>query len=108
MREDPLGQVGQTEQVDLELVAGVVDRNVLDGTVETEAGIVDHDVDPVLGFDDLFDHALVVLGAGDVERDRDDASGQQFLLHPVNTACRGVDPVALLGEENRRRLTHAR
>ena len=45
MRGDELGEARQTEDVDLELAAGLVDRDVLDGAVGAVAGVVDQDVD---------------------------------------------------------------
>jgi hypothetical protein len=41
VRQHELGQAGRAEQVDLELVAGLVEGNVLGGAVESEPGVVD-------------------------------------------------------------------
>lgn len=52
MGQHELGQARRPEQVDLELVAGPVEGDVLGGAVEPEPGVVDQDVDPALAVED--------------------------------------------------------
>ena len=55
MRSDELDQAAQTEQVDLELAAGLVDRDVLDSPVGAVTGVVDQHVDAAGLLDDVGD-----------------------------------------------------
>ena len=93
MRGDELGEAPQTEDVDLELAAGLVDRDVLDGPVGAVAGVVDQDVDAAGLLQDAV-HAGVHGGVvGHVHGQRADAvSGQG--LETVSAAGGAVDDVA--------------
>jgi hypothetical protein len=76
-REHQLGQLGEAEGVDLELIASIVDRYVLDRAIEPESGVVDHDVDAAFAGDELLDDALGVFVVDDVHLDGDDPVGGQ-------------------------------
>ena len=107
VRQNELGELCEAEEVHFELVTGVVERDVLDGPVEAEAGVVDEDVDPPLGLDDPAHGLLVVRAHRDVHLDGDDPVvghlGQA--VHPPGA---GVHRVALLRHQDRRLTTHAR
>ena len=101
VRQDELGEMGEAEEVHLELVAGLVDGDVLDGPVEAEAGVVDEDVDPPFAVDDLANGPLVVGGLADVHLHGDDAVVGQ-LGEPVGPPGAGVHRVALPSHQDRR------
>ena len=93
VRGDQLGEATQAEDVDLELTAGLVDRDVLDGPVGAVAGVVDQDVDAAGLLQDAV-HAGGHRGVvGHVHGQRADTVGGQG-LEAVGAAGRTVDDVA--------------
>ena len=106
VRQDELGEVREAEQVDLELVSRVVERDVLDGSIEAEARVVDQNVNPSFRFDDAAHGPLVVLALRDVHLDRGDAVFGQ-VVHAVRPASAGVDGVAPAGQQDRGFPAHA-
>ena len=97
MGEDELGEAREAEEVDLELVAGVVEGDVLHRAEEAEAGVVDEDVDAAtLGGDALGGGGEVFL-AGDVHLEGDGAEVFE-VAHVLDAAGCGVDGVALAEE----------
>ena len=107
MGQDELGEVGHAEEVHLELVPGVVERDLLDRSVQAEARVVDQYVDAALGIDDPVDDPLVVVALGHVHLDRGDAVVGQ-VRHAVHPSGGGVDAVTLAGEQDGGLAAHAR
>ena len=107
VRQDELGEVRQAEEVHLELVAGLVDGDLLDRPVEAEAGVVDEDVDPALVRDDPVHDPFVVLGCRDVHPDGGDAVVGE-VGHALQAPGSGVHGVALLTQQDRGLPAHAR
>ena len=69
--------------------------------------VVDQHVDASLAVDDPAHDPLVVVAFGHVHPDRSDVVFGQ-VRHAVHPAGAGVDPVALLGEQDRSLTAHAR
>ena len=88
-----MGEASQAEDVDLELAAGLVDRDVLDGPVGAVAGVVDQDVDAAGLLQDAVDAGAHGGVVGHVHGQRADAIGGQG-LETVGTTGRTVDDVA--------------
>jgi hypothetical protein len=93
VRQHELGQAGRAEQVDLELVAGLVEGDVLGGAVESEPGVVDQDVDPALPVEDRPHGPLQVGVLGHVHRQRV-AAGVADGVQALDPAGAAVDGVA--------------
>ena len=95
--EDELGQPRNPEQVHLELVPGVVQRRLLHRAEQSEAGVVDEDVDAASFRADPLDAGNEIFFPGDVHLEGD--GSQVFeVSHLLDSACGGIDSVALLKE----------
>ena len=95
--EDKLSEPPKTENVDLELAAGLVQGDVLNGAVGSVAGVVDQDVDTPGFGDDFLDTAGHGFVVGHVHcQGMDSYRGELF--QSVGAACGGVDGVAELVE----------
>ena len=93
VRQHQLDQARRPEQVDLELVAGLVERHVLGSAVEPEPGVVDQDVDPGLLVEDRLHDALQIRVAGEVHRQGMTAGGADG-VQALDAAGAAVDGVA--------------
>ena len=95
--EDELGQPRNPEEVYLELVAGVVQRRFLHRAEQSEAGVVDENVDAASLRVDSFDAGNEVFFAGDVHLEGNGSQGFE-VSHLLDSACGGIDGVALVEE----------
>jgi hypothetical protein len=97
VRQDELGQPSRAEDVDLELVASLVHRDVLNRAVGAVAGVVHEHVNATRVGNDLFDSGLQRGVVGDVHGDGVDARLGE-VVRALDAAGGGVDGVAGLGE----------
>ena len=104
--EDELGQPRNAEQVHLELVPGVVQRRFLHRAEQSEAGVVDEDVDAASFRVDPVDAGNEVFFPGDVHLEGDGSQGSE-VSHLLDSACGGIDSVALFEEPHGGVLAYA-
>jgi hypothetical protein len=93
VRQDELDQACQAEDVDLDLGARLVHRDVLDGAVGAVTGVVDQDVDAARVADDRVDGRADRVVVGDVEAE-DFHSRVLQRGHPLGAPCGAVDGVS--------------
>jgi len=103
--QQQLRQAGRTEQIDFELIASFLQRDVLDGAVEAEAGVIDQDIDAPNLVQNGLHGGFDLIVPGHIHPQRDGAEGGQ-VAHLFNAARGDIDPVAVLDQLARDGFAH--